>query len=129
MARKIMLEFCKDADKNKAFGALPTDLSKAFNCFCDDLLIAKLHAYGLYMSSLNLLQDYLLNRMQITKVDSFFNSSEDFSSGLPQGSILGSLLFTIFMFDMFLILKTVYFTSYADGNTTFALPDSIEDVI
>ena len=52
----MMLEFFKDADK--AFGVLPTDLSKAFDCLCDDLLIAKLHAYGLYMPSLNLLQDY-----------------------------------------------------------------------
>ena len=122
----MMLEFFKDADK--AFGVLPTDLSKAFDCLCDDLLIAKLHAYGLYMPSLNLLQDYWLNRKQRTKVDSLFNPWEDILSGVPQGSIQNPLLFHIFMFDMFLILKTVYFTSYADGSTPFAVANSIEDV-
>ena len=43
-----MLEKWKHAaDNNKVFGALLTDLSKAFDCICDDLLIAKLNAYGL----------------------------------------------------------------------------------
>ena len=54
----MMLEFWKDAtDKNKAFEALLTALSKAFDCLCYDVLIAKLHAYGLDITSLNLLQD------------------------------------------------------------------------
>ena len=59
----MMLESWKEAvDKNKAFGALMTDLSKAFDCLSHDLLIAKLHAYGIDLSSLKLLQDYLSNR-------------------------------------------------------------------
>ena len=59
----MMLELFKDiTDQNQASGALLTDLSKAFDCLFHDLLTAKLHAYGLNMSSLNLLQDYLSNR-------------------------------------------------------------------
>ena len=47
-----MVEFWENAtDKNKAFGALLTNLSKAFDCLCHNLLIAKLHAYGLDISS------------------------------------------------------------------------------
>ena len=84
------------SDKKKAFGALLIDLSKAFDCLCHDLLIGKLHAYGLDLSSLNLLQDYSPNRKQRAKVDSFFSSWEDILSGLPQGSILSCLLFNIF---------------------------------
>ena len=59
----LMLEIWKGAtDNNKAFGALLTDLSKAFDCLSHDLLIAKLHAYGIDIHSLNILQDYLSNR-------------------------------------------------------------------
>ena len=93
------------------------------------MLIAKLLAYGFDISSLNLLQDYFSNRKQITEVDSFFSSKEDILYGVPQGSILGPLLFSIFMCDMFLILKTVYFTGYADDNIPFAVPDNINDII
>ena len=53
----LMLEIWKEAtDNNKAFGALLTDLSKAFDCLNHDLLIAKLHAYGIDIDSLNILQ-------------------------------------------------------------------------
>ena len=60
----MMLEIWKEATDNKAFEALLTDLSKAFNCLSHDLLIAKLHAYGLNLASLKILQDYLTNRKQ-----------------------------------------------------------------
>ena len=79
-----MLEIWKEAtDNNKAFGALLTDLSKAFDCLSHDLLIAKLHAYGIDIDSLNILQDYLSNRKQRTKVDSFYSSWEAILSGVP----------------------------------------------
>ena len=57
-----MIEKWKKAvDNNKVFGAIPTDLSKAFDCICHDLLIAKLHAYKLSLTALGKIQDYLLN--------------------------------------------------------------------
>ena len=67
-----MLEIWKEAtDNNKAFGSLLTVLSKAFDCLSHDLWIAKLHAYGNGIDSLNILQDYLSIRQQRTKVDYF----------------------------------------------------------
>ena len=70
-----MLEFFKDVThKNKAFGALLTDLSKAWDYLDHDLLITKPHGFGLNVSSLNLLQDYLSKRKQRPKVGVFFCS-------------------------------------------------------
>ena len=115
-------------DNSKAFGALLTDLSKAFDCLSHDLLIAKLHAYGLDLATLKILQDYLTNRKQRTKVDSFYSSWEKILSGVPQGSILGPLLSKIFMRDMFLTLKTTSFTGYADDNTPFVVTENTTNV-
>ena len=126
----LMLKVWKGAtDNNEAFGALLTDRLKAFDCLSHDLLIAKLHTYGLDIDSLNIVQDYLSNRKQRTNVDSFYSPWEEILSGVPQGSIFGPLLFNIFMCDMFLILKATYFTGYPDDNTPFVVTDNIADVI
>ena len=59
----------KSVDNGKAFGALLTNLSKAFDCLDHELLIAKLNAYGFNLPSLKLIHDYLSNRTQRTKIN------------------------------------------------------------
>ena len=56
-------------DKGKAFGGLLTDLSKAFDCLSNELIIAKLTAYGFRLSALKLMQSYLSERKQGTKIN------------------------------------------------------------
>ena len=56
------------------FGALLTDLSKAFGCLNNELLIAKLNAYGFSLPALKLIHDYLPNRKQRTKVNRTYSS-------------------------------------------------------
>ena len=93
-------------DQNGTCAVLLTDLSKAFDCLPHDLLIAKLHAYGCDLPSLKLLNYYLCNRHQRVKMNNFYRSWADILFGVPQGSILGPILFNIFLSDLFLLIKS-----------------------
>ena len=93
-------------DKGVHFSALLTDLLKAFDCLPHDLLIAKLDAYGLKNDALYLIFNYLNNRKQRVKINSSFSSFQNLISGVPQGSLLGPLSFSIILTDIFLFCPT-----------------------
>ena len=125
----LMLEKWKKAlDKKNIAGALLTDLSKAFDCINHELLIAKLDAYEFDYSSLSLIFSYLSGRKQRTKVNSAYSTWSNIKTGVPQGSILGPLLFNIYLNDIFYFMNEKNLTNYADDNTPYAIEKTIEEI-
>ena len=125
-----MLEKWKSTiDNKKSYGALLTDLSKPCDCLSHELVITKLNAYGFNMSALRFAHSYLKNRMQRTRINSEYSSWEEIMFGVPQESILGPLLFDIFLCDLFLIMENIGIVSYADDSTPYTTGNSIEEVI
>ena len=126
----VMIEKWKRiVDYGGVFGALLTDLSKAFDCIPHDLFIAKLEAYGFQIDALKLIYDYLSNRKQTVKINETFSSWKDIEFGVPQGSILGPLLFNIHLCDLFYFLEDLVIASYADDTTIYTVKENKESVI
>ena len=106
-------------DNQGTTAALLTDLSKAFDCIKHKQLIAKLNSYELHYESLKLLYDYLLRRKQRAKINNSLSEWTNIESGIPQGSILGPMLFNILINDIFYFMDDVNITNYADDNTPY----------
>ena len=119
----------KCLDKGGISGAILTDLSKAFDCILHDLLIAKLAAYGFDYQSLRIMESFLSNRQQRTKINNAFSRYSEIIYGVPQGSILGPLLFNIYICDIFFDIIECDIASYADDNTPYNFDFKLDNVI
>ena len=104
------------------------DLSKAFDCLPHDLLVAKLEAYGLDNKALKLVLSYLSGRKQCVKISNSFSLLKLILSGIPQGSILGPILFNILMNDIFFLLGSDLH-NFADDNTITAVAETTQGLI
>ena len=118
--RLVMIEKCKEAiDMGYVFGALLTDLSKAFDFINHPLLIAKLYNYGVSPLSINIIFFFLNNRTHRTRINECFSERSRIGHGVPQGSILGPLLFNIDSIDLFYECEERKIASYADDTTPY----------
>ena len=84
------------------------------------LLISKLHAYGMSTPSLTLIASYLLERKQRVKLRGCVSDWTTITKGVPQGSVLGPLLFNLFLNDIYFTNSTAELYNYADDNTICA---------
>ena len=105
------------------------DLSKAYYCIPHDLLIAEMGAYGIDSFGLLLVSDYLAHRTQTTKISSSYSSWYDIIRDVPQGSLLGLLLFNILINGLFFFIKKSAVCNVVDDNIPNSVGKNIENVI
>ena len=113
----------RSTDAGKLTGALFIDLKKAFDTVPHDDLICKLRRFGLEENSLAWMASYLTNRSQAVCVGDELSSPMPVLSGVPQGSILGPVLFTLYINDLPSCIQFSNIMMYAD-DTVFHLSSS-----
>ena len=113
-------------DKMSTLSSIFLDLSKTFDTLDHNILLSKLKYYGINGISYNLLSTYLTNRKQYVQFESSCSEVLDTLYGVPQGYILGPLLFIIYMNDFPNARKVFQFIMYADDTTLSCCVDTIQ---
>ena len=116
---KLTEDIRKEMDKGKATGILAIDLSKAFDSIDHKILIQKLEKYGFTGQIMDILKDYLRGRKQFVKQNEIISDEQQLTHGVPQGSILGPLLFSIYVNDIKDVVKHCKILNYADDTTIY----------
>ena len=118
MAGLDVIDFITSGFNNKELTlGIFVDLSKAFDTVNHNILLQKLYHYGIRGMALNLLKSYLACRKQLVVVDGHTSQSLAISCGVPQGSILGPLLFLLYINDLPYCTRRLKFCLFADDTS------------
>ena len=124
-----MIEKWKHAiDKGKKVGTIFMDLSKAFDTLNHNLLLAKLTAYGFSFNAIKFVQRYLSEQFQRVNINNNFSKWCKILLVVSQGSILGPLLFKIFINDILYFIQDAYICNFADDNSLYSIEDNLKEV-
>ena len=103
------------------------DLSEAFDTISHKILINKFEHYGIRGICKNWFANYLCNRLQYTDIDGFQSSRMHISTGVPQGSILGPVLFLVYINDIYKC-STIILLCFADDTTAYMSGPNVKDL-
>lgn len=117
-ATELIDRIRKQMDDGKSPFSIFLDLSKAFDTLDHNILLNKLQYYGIHGAPLNWFKSYLTNRHQFIDLNGTKSPMREILTGVPQGSILGPLLFIIYMNDVHVVSKKFNFILFADDTTT-----------
>ena len=117
---KFIDDVLLNINKGKITGACQIDLTKGFDSINHDLLLYKLQCYGITYISLNWFTSYLYHRQQIVSCNGMLSEKENVTIGVPQGTILGPILYLIFVNDIIDILDNlINCIMYADDSSLY----------
>uniref|UniRef100_A0A3Q3EXG8 Reverse transcriptase domain-containing protein n=1 Tax=Labrus bergylta TaxID=56723 RepID=A0A3Q3EXG8_9LABR len=114
--------------KNYAAGVF-IDLKKAFDTINHDRLINKLERYGIRGVVLNWLRSYLHNRQQFVKLGEYTSSCLDIACGVPQGSVLGPIIFILYINDICKTSNILQFVLFADDTNIFCTGEDLQQLL
>lgn len=118
--------WCVNVDKGLLNGVIFIDIKKAFDTIDHEIILQKLAKYGVDQDALKWLKSYLANRLQQCNVNNHLSSTSPLNCEVPQGSIIGPLLFLIYINDLPNCLSLGSPRMYADDtNVTFAASDML----
>ena len=111
-------------ENNHILCAVFCDLTKAFDCLSHPILLDKLESYGIRGIPLQMIKSYLQNRSQLVQINSTMSTTTSINIGIPQGSVLGTLFFKIYVKDIKNCTNKFDIVSYADETTLISTTDS-----
>ena len=126
-------DFTKSIDQNRCVDIIYIDIQKAFNSVSHEKLILKLRSIGVLDPLLSWIKAFLSDRMQRVRINEYFSQWCDLSSGVPQGSVLGPLLFILFINDLTDVVNYCSVKLYADDAKLYLsfdrdeTPDHLKD--
>ena len=116
----------KNADSKVLTGCVFIDFSKAFDTISHAKLLLKLNAYGIRNVEFEWFSDYLFNRKQLVNYNNILPESGLLTCGVPQGLILGPLLFIILANNIVDVLSNSRIIKYADDTVLYVTGNNIE---